>query len=174
MALPISCEPPNADALTIKSGFFEKRHNFETISKYEDCMTREQVFEFIKKRKTAIVSSVDGEGFPNTKAMLSPRKIDGNDFYFTTNTSSMRVAQYNANGKACIYFYKRGLFSYVGVMLVGSMQVLTEQGIKDEIWRRGDQMFYKGGKTDPDYCILKFTALKCRFYKDLKTVWIDL
>lgn len=137
-------------------------------------MTREKVFEFIRKRKTAIISSVDSEGFPNTKAMLSPRKIDGNDFYFSTNTSSMRAAQYSANEKECIYFYKRGLFNYMGVMLVGTMQVLTEQSVKDEIWRAGDKMFYKEGKTDPDYCILKFSALKCRAYKDLKTAWIDI
>ena len=137
-------------------------------------MTKEQVFEFIKRQKTAIISSVDSEGFPNTKAMLSPRKIYGNDFYFSTNTSSLKVAQYNADEKACVYFYKRGLFSYMGVMLVGTMQVLTEQSIKDEIWQAGDTMFYKEGKTDPDYCILKFSALKCRVYKDLKTYWIDL
>ncbi len=137
-------------------------------------MTKERVFEFIKKQKTALISSVDDKGFPNTKAMLSPQKIEGKDFYFSTNTSSMRVAQYNANEKACIYFYKRGWFRYTGVMLVGTMQVLTEQSIKDEIWRAGDRMFYKKGKTDPDYCVLKFTALKCRVYKDLKTVWIDL
>lgn len=137
-------------------------------------MTKEQVFEFINKRKTAIISSVDREGFPNTKAMFSPRKIDGNDFYFSTNTSSLKVAQYSADEKACIYFYKRGLFSYMGVMLIGTMQVLTEQNIKDEIWRASDTMFYKEGKTDPDYCILKFSALKCRVYKDLKTAWINL
>ena len=137
-------------------------------------MTKEQVFEFIKKQKTAIISSVDSEGFPNTKAMLSPQKMDGNDFYFSTNTSSLKVAQYNEDEKACIYFYKRGLFSYMGVMLIGTMQVLTDQNIKDEIWRVGDTMFYKKGKTDPDYCILKFSALKCRVYKDLKTACVYL
>lgn len=137
-------------------------------------MTKEQVFELIGKQKTALISSVDREGFPNTKAMLAPRKIDGNDLYFSTNTSSMRVAQYSADEKACVYFYKRGWFSYTGVMLVGTMQVLTEQSIKDEIWRAGDTMFYKRGKTDPDYCVLKFSALRCRAYKDLKTAWIGL
>ena len=137
-------------------------------------MTKDQAFEFIKEQKTAMISSVDEDGFPNTKAMLSPRKIDGSDFYFTTNTSSMRAAQYNANEKACIYFYKRGRFSYTGVMFVGTMQVLTDQSIKDEIWRAGDTMFYKKGKTDPDYCVLKFTAAKCRVYKDLNTAWVDL
>lgn len=137
-------------------------------------MTKEQVFEFIGKQKTALISSVDREGFPNTKAMLAPRKMDGNDLYFSTNTSSMRVAQYSVDEKACVYFYKRGWFSYTGVMLVGTMQVLTEQSIKDEIWRAGDTMFYKRGRTDPDYCVLKFSALRCRVYKDLKTAWVEL
>lgn len=137
-------------------------------------MTKEQVFAFIREQKTAMISSVDEEGFPNTKAMLSPRKIDGRDLYFSTNTSSMRVAQYGANDKACVYFYKRGRFSYTGVMLVGTMRVLTEQRIKDEIWCTGDTLFYKGGRTDPDYCVLRFTAQKCRVYKDLKTEWVEL
>lgn len=136
-------------------------------------MTKDKIWAFIKRRKTALISSVDENGFPNTKAMLAPRKIDGNDFYFSTNTSSMRVAQYAENGKACIYLYKRGLIVYTGVMLVGTMQVITDQSVKDDIWRRGDTMYYKKGKTDPDYCILKFTAQKCRVYKQLNTEWVD-
>lgn len=51
---------------------------------------REQIIEFIKKQKVAFIASVDEEGFPNIKAMFVPRKIVGNRFYFTTNTSAMR------------------------------------------------------------------------------------
>lgn len=137
-------------------------------------MTKEKVFEFIKNQKTALLSSVDCEGYPNTKAMLAPRKFDGNDMFFTTNTSSMRVGQFKDNPKSCVYFYQRGRFNYTGVMLIGKMQVLTGQEIKNEIWRFGDTMFYKGGKTDPDYCVLKFTAEKCRVYTNLKTEWIEI
>ena len=132
-------------------------------------MKKEKIFEFIKKQKTAIISSIDSEGFPNTKAMLSPRKIDGNDFYFSTNTSSMRVQQYLKNQNACIYFYHKGFIRYTGVMLKGKMEVLTDQNTKDMIWHKGDTMFYKGSVTDPDYCVLKFTAKSGRYYCDLKT-----
>lgn len=135
-------------------------------------MTKEKIIEFIKEQKTAIISSVDAEGFPNTKAMLAPRKIEGDALYFTTNTSSMRVGQYQNNSRASVYFYQRGRFTYTGVMLLGTMEVLTDQGIKDEIWRFGDLMYYKGGSTDPDYCVLKFTAQKCRYYQKLKTDWV--
>lgn len=131
--------------------------------------TKEQIFEFIAKQKTAFIASVDADGFPNMKAMFAPRKIYGNSFYFTTNTSSMRVQQYIDNPKASIYFFNKGRFRYTGVMLIGTMEVLQDAEIKKEIWRAGDTMFYRQGVTDPDYCVLKFTAEKGRYYSDLKT-----
>lgn len=135
--------------------------------------TKEQIIDFIKKQKTAFIASVNENGFPNVKAMLAPRKIDGNRFYFTTNTSSLRVAQYGKNPKASIYFYSRGRFKYEGVMLTGTMEALHDEAIKKEIWRTGDTMFYKKGVTDPDYCVLRFTAHKVRHYCDLKSESLD-
>ncbi len=135
--------------------------------------TTQKIFDFIQKQKVAFIASVDQDGFPNLKAMLMPRKIDGNCFYFTTNTSSQRVAQYRANEKASIYFFHKGL-RYEGVMLTGHMEVMEDAATKQEIWRTGDTMYYKQGVTDPDYCVLKFTATKGRWYCDLKTDSFDL
>ena len=131
--------------------------------------------KFIDKQKVSFIASVDDGGFPNVKAMLKPRKRIGlKEFWFSTNTSSMRVKHFMENPKACIYFYHKGLIKYVGVMLSGTMEVLTDQESKDMIWKRGDTLFYKGGVTDPDYCVLKFTAVKGRYYCDLKTESFDV
>ena len=133
-------------------------------------MNQKKVYSFIKKQKVSFICSIDENGFPNVKAMLKPRKINGlKEFYFSTNTSSLRVKQFLSNPNASIYFYRKGLIKYTGVMLVGKMEVLTDQKTKDMIWRKGDSMFYKKGVTDPDYCVLKFTAQKGRYYCDLKT-----
>jgi general stress protein 26 len=133
-------------------------------------MDPDKIAKWIRKRKVAFLCSVDEAGFPNVKAMLKPRKTDGlRQFYFSTNTSSMRVGQYRQNPKASIYFYHKGLIRYTGVMLIGKMEVLTDQETKNLIWRRGDTLFYKGGVTDPDYCVLRFTAESGRYYCDLKT-----
>ena len=40
-------------------------------------MDNGKIAKFIGKRKVAFICSVDGEGFPNVKAMLKPRKTDG-------------------------------------------------------------------------------------------------
>jgi len=130
---------------------------------------RKQIFNFIEKQTTAFLASVDEEGFPNVKAMFAPRKIEGDCFYFTTNLSSMRSGQYQKNPKASLYFYSKGRFKYEGLMLIGTMEVLQDAQIKEEIWRTGDTMYYREGVTDPDYCVLKFTALKGRHYCGLKT-----
>ena len=133
-------------------------------------MDLKEIERFVGKQDVSFVCSVDDDGFPNVKAMLKPRKRNGlKEFWFSTNTSSMRVRQYQDNPKASIYFYHKGLIRYEGVMLKGTMEVLTDQATKDMIWRKGDSVFYKKGVTDPDYCVLKFTAESGRYYKDLKT-----
>ncbi len=132
-------------------------------------MNGKQIKKFVRHRRVAFLGSVDGEGFPNVKAVCAPRKIEGNDYYFLSNLSSARVAQWRENGNACLYFYRKGLFSYTGVIFVGRVEVVTEQTVKDELWRAGDKFIYKGGSSDPDYCVLKFTAERGRWYRDLKT-----
>ena len=113
----------------------------------------------------AYISSVDDEGYPCTKAMLAPRVREGiKVFYFTTNTFSLRVAHYKANPKACIYFCDAKGFK--GMMLRGTMEVLTDAKSKEMIWREGDTEYYPGGVSDPNYCVLKFTATDGRFYSD--------
>ena len=133
-------------------------------------MDLQAIEKFISKQKISFVCSVDDENYPNVKAMLRPRgRVGLREFYFSTNTSSMRVRQYRSNPKACIYFCHKGLIRYTGVMLKGTMEVLTDQETKNRIWQKGDTLFYKQGVTDPDYCVLKFTATGGRVYRDLKT-----
>lgn len=122
----------------------------------------------INSSSNSIISSVDEYGFPNTKAMLKPREIEGAKvFYFTTNTSSMRVEQYRKNPKASLYFFNPRFFK--GIMLKGTMEVLVDQATKNRIWRDGDDMYYSKGVTDPDYCVLKFTAQSGRIYQNFNS-----
>ena len=136
-------------------------------------MDKSQIFRFIARRKTAFIGSIGGEGYPVVRAMLAPRKIEGDELYFTTNTSSNKVKQFMADGKACVYFYRRGLVRYRGVCLVGEMTVCVDRPTKDAVWRRGDEMFYRQGVADPDYCVLKFKCKKAQCYCDLKTETVE-
>jgi len=122
----------------------------------------------IDKAGISIISSVDEDGFPNSKAMLAPRKREGlKHIFFTTNTSSMRVRQYLNNPKACVYFFDKRFFK--GVMLRGTMEVLHDSASKEAIWKQGDEMYYPKGVTDPDYSVLRFTAQDGRYYSNFRS-----
>lgn len=122
----------------------------------------------IDRQGTAFIGSVSAEGFPNVKAMLAPRKRIGlKTMYFTSNTSSMRAAQYRDDPKACVYFCDRRFFR--GVMLTGTMEVLEDSESREMIWQEGDTMYYPLGVTDPDYCVLRFTAESGRYYSNFKS-----
>jgi len=128
----------------------------------------ETVGKMIDKSSNSFICYIDDEGFPITKAMLKPRKRNGiREIWISTNTSSNKVKYYKKNNKASIYFVDKRYFR--GVSLVGTMEVLETAEAKEMIWQTGDEMFYKEGVSDPDYCVLKFTAYKGRYYSNFKS-----
>ncbi|MDE6873763.1 MAG: pyridoxamine 5'-phosphate oxidase family protein [Lachnospiraceae bacterium] len=133
----------------------------------------ETIGKMIDKAGTSFLSYVDGDGFPITKAMLKPREREGiKTFWFSTNTSSNKVKYFRKNNKASIYFVDKRFFR--GVSLVGTVEVLETQEAKERIWQEGDTMYYKEGVADPDYCVLRFTAVKGRYYSNFKSVDFDI
>lgn len=129
--------------------------------------------KMIDKASVSFLSCVDGEGFPVTKAMLKPREREGiRTLWFSTNTSSNKVKCFRENNKASVYFMDKRFFR--GVSLVGTVEVLETPEAKERIWQRGDTMYYKEGVTDPDYCVLKFTAEKGRYYSNFQSVDFEI
>ncbi|HIS02851.1 MAG TPA: pyridoxamine 5'-phosphate oxidase family protein [Candidatus Fournierella excrementavium] len=133
----------------------------------------ETIGKMIDKSGTSFVSYVDEDGYPITKAMLKPRKRNGiKEIWFSTNTSSDKVRYFRKNNKASIYFIDKRYFR--GVSLIGTIEVLETTEAKEMIWQTGDEMFYKEGVSDPDYCVLKFTAHKGRYYSNFKSENFDI
>lgn len=127
----------------------------------------------IDKSNMTIISYTDNEGFPISKAMLSPRERESiKIFWFSTNTSSNKVRYFRENPKASIYFVDKRFFR--GASLVGTIEVLETQEAKEKLWQEGDTMYYKQGITDPDYCVLKFTAKRGRYYSNFKSEDFDI
>lgn len=126
----------------------------------------------VDHQDVCFLSFMNDAGFPTARAMLNPRKRQGlKEFYLTTNSSSQKVQSLLLNPKAGLYFYDRP--TYRGVAFTGTVEVLHDQAIKDEVWRDMDTIFYESN-TDPDYCVLKFTATAARYYQDYTSTNIEL
>ena len=145
----------------------------QPITKEEYIGRMKMYFPHLKRWRKALAVSDEAPGNPALAGVkdLIGKMADTLPVSFIssvdeegTNTFSLRVAHYKANPKACIYFCDAEGFK--GMMLRGTMEVLTDAASKERIWRDGDEQYYPGGVTDPNYCVLKFTATDGRFYSD--------
>lgn len=126
------------------------------------------VGNLIDKATLTQICYIDNDGYPITKAMLKPREREGiKVFWFTTNTSSNKVKFFKENPKASIYFVDKRFFR--GISLIGTVEVLETAEAKERIWQDGDTLYYHEGVTDPDYCVLRFTAIKGRMYSNFQS-----
>lgn len=136
-------------------------------------MTKEGIYEFIARQKTSMISSVDEEGYPATRALIQPVLVDANDIYFATYTSSRKVRHYRNNPKACVYFFEKGR-NFQGVEIKGHMTVCTDQPTKARFWKPFFNRFYRNGVADPNYCILKFTGFEAQWFSSRRTETVKL
>lgn len=128
--------------------------------------------KLINQCKVMSVASIGEDGYPQIKAVLKMENEGLHTIWISTNTSSKRVAHYRENSKASVYF--ADFEEYMGLMLVGNMEVLEDQETKNRFWRQSFEMYYPKGVTDPDYCILKFTAKWGNYYYGLENTNFNL
>ena len=111
-------------------------------------------------------------GYPNIKAMIKMENEGLETIWFSTNTSSKRVAQLKRDSKACVYFVD--MDQWKGLMLVGTIEVLQDMESRQRLWRPGYEKYYPLGVTDADYSVLRFTAQWGNYYHALANVSFEV
>ena len=133
---------------------------------------RQDIIKLVANSRDAMACSIDENGFPNAKTMFRRENEGLHTFWFSSNTSAIRTGQWLHQPKACIYFVDAEDFH--GLMLTGLMQVCTDNETKLRFWMEGDEQYYPLGPTDPDYCILRFTAEKGNYYHGLQKLLFNV
>lgn len=132
-----------------------------------------------------VLSTINDAGYPESRALLNlanekqyPTLADKLlqdsgplTVYFSTNTSSSKVAQVRANPRSALYYCLPE--TYHGVWLSGDIEVVTDQEEKDRFWVEGWEVYYPKGRTDEDYCLLRMAAARMRLYRKLSVTELD-
>ncbi|WP_199613812.1 pyridoxamine 5'-phosphate oxidase family protein [Paenibacillus alkalitolerans] len=132
----------------------------------------QESLDLLERSEIAMVGSTDENGYPHIKAMFKIESDKLKSIWFSTITSSRRVSQFIRNPKASVYFYDAGCIA--GLLLVGEMEVLQDAESKERLWKEGWEVYYPLGVTDPDYCILRFTAKYGDYYRGLQNITFDI
>ena len=134
-----------------------------------DEQERKEIEALIEASRDAIVCPIDGEGFPNAKAMYLRAHEGIHVLWFSTNVSAERTRQLRGRPQACVYLFDSERIH--GLMLTGHMAVHQDAETKESYWEEGDELYYPLGPTDPDYCMMRFVAEKGNYWSAGKRVF---
>ena len=135
--------------------------------------------ELMEISKAAYLTTIDAQGFPQTRAMVNLRRKEqypglhglfkehDEDFmiYFSTNTSSEKIAHIKSNPKVSVYYCKPEQIRGVG--LCGEIEIIMAKEIKEAIWQPVWEIYYPEGLDDPDYTVLRLFPSFAKIYHQL-------
>ncbi|MFW9901703.1 MAG: pyridoxamine 5'-phosphate oxidase family protein [Candidatus Thorarchaeota archaeon] len=138
--------------------------------------------ELMDASKAAILTTIDPDGNPITRAMFNLRNKEqfpefseffgglDNQFeiYISTNTSASKIKHIENNPKICVYYCNPEEFK--GVMFGGEVEIIEDMNIKSKIWLDWWTRYYPKGLEDPDYALLHLRPKTAEFYYKLQKV----
>lgn len=133
---------------------------------------KQKALALIEKSATAILATVDENGYPNMRAMLNLEWEGLETIWFSTNFPSEKVKQIIKNEKAGAYFFDA--VAVQGLRLTGDIKVLQDNEAREKLWRPGFERYYPQGVTDPDYCVLELKVKKGNYYEGFEKVEFEI
>jgi general stress protein 26 len=132
-------------------------------------MKKKEVMEkglaLVDRSAIAMLGTNGARSYPNIRAMIKMENEGLKRIWFSTNTSSKKIIQLKNSSKACVYFVD--FDKWMGLMLVGKINILQDPKSKKRLWREGFEKYYPLGVSDPDYSVLLFTAEQGSYYHSL-------
>ncbi len=116
-----------------------------------------KAISLVSEANTAMLSSIDEKGYPRAVEMSNIKTESLNVMYFATGTDSRKVKHYMKNSKAGVSYNN-------GISLVGEIEMVEDNSLKEELWQDWFIEHFPKGVTDPNYCVLKFTSKEAVIY----------
>jgi general stress protein 26 len=128
--------------------------------------TKKDVMEIINGSGEVFLSTINLEGFPETRAMsniLNKNNADNKlNLYFAAHTNSPKFEQIKKNNDASLYYLIPG--NMKNMTLFGKLEVVQDKSLKSKLWKEELAQYYRSGKEDELYGVLKFTPTSYKYY----------
>lgn len=139
---------------------------------------RQACGQLLQKADLVYVSTMDENGYPQTRAMANLRNLeqfyrlagffdkqqDAFITYLTTNRISLKMEHIRKNPRVGLYYCS---FSEThGLALTGNIEVIEDVEIRKLLWQDDWIQFYHGGLNGSDYTVLRVKPILARgWYK---------
>ncbi len=133
----------------------------------EEKELKQECLKLMETADAAYLSTVGGDGFPHTRVMGNLRNAEQNPglveffkehsedllVYLPTSASSTKVEQIKANPKVSVYFSVPS--EVTGLMLAGTIEIVSDASLKKEIWQEGWEMYWPDGVDGAEFTVLR-------------------
>ncbi len=140
----------------------------------------------MENAKAAFLTTIDADGFPQTRGMFNLRNKDAwpklipmfkahtEDYMvlLTTNTSSSKIADITGNQAVSVYYSIPE--EWRGLMLGGTIEIVDDNEIKKNLWHEGWEKYYPKGYDDPDHSVLRLFPTIGRGWNQSHTYQFDI
>ncbi len=141
--------------------------------------SRQAALSLSTKAKFVHVCTNGGEGTPDIRVVFNLKRrarngalpkafasiSDGFSTYIGTNASSRKTAQAMADPRCALYYEDSK--SFEGLALYGRLEAVEDRAVKAALWKKGWEMYYKGGLDGGDFQVFRFDPERGRYYHGL-------
>lgn len=120
----------------------------------------EKAVTLLAQCENVTVASVDSDGYPRPVQMSKIRTKGFSEVWMATSADSVKVKDFRENNKAGLCYEHYG----DSVSLRGTVEIVTDDDIRKEMWQDWFIHHFPEGPADKDYTLLHFTGTKATFW----------
>lgn len=120
----------------------------------------EKAAALLAQCENVTIASIDANGFPRPVQMSKIKAEGFHEIWMATSARSVKVEDFKHNNKAGLCYDHYG----DGVALRGTVEVITDDATRKEMWEDWFIHHFSGGPTDPDYVLLHFLGTEATFW----------
>ena len=119
---------------------------------------RKEALAIARAAKISVLSTTS-RNIPWARFMEQAKIDDDFSLWYATALSSAKVKQIKANHKVCALIFKEDK----DLRIFGYAKIITDKRTKYSLWQNRWQVYFAGGKDDPQYTLLKITPQKIEY-----------
>ena len=115
-----------------------------------------QARDIVTQAPIADLATVDENGFPHLRPMLTLGTDDDFTVYFSTARDMRKCLQINANHNVAVSWSANedDMVNWKHVLIKGKAEVSDEKSIRHRMWSEMLAPYFPGGADDPNYVLI--------------------
>ena len=149
--------------LTPEQAKEQMRRLFPTLKRWKQKDERtiaEKAAALLAHCNEVTLVSINADGFPRPVPMAKGCTTGFNEVWMAVGADSVKVTDFKTNPKAGLCYSSYG----DSVVLRGTVEIITDDGIRKEMWQDWYINRFPGGPTDLNYVLIHFIGTEATFY----------